>query len=98
MVRGLRERGLGTGPKWEGAQGEVPRADTITEAMECSQQAAEIVRCRYLHSTNGQNLLELGNAERTEKGSPVRGPAVLIWTPEIFQTLDNQTHSIHHLI
>jgi hypothetical protein len=42
---------------------EVPRADTITEAMEFSQnrtypaclrktKAAERVRCRYLHPTN----------------------------------------------
>jgi hypothetical protein len=27
-----------TGPKWDTAQGEVPRPDTITEAMECSKQ------------------------------------------------------------
>jgi hypothetical protein len=38
MERGLRERGLGTGPKWEGDQREVRRADTITEAMACSQK------------------------------------------------------------
>jgi hypothetical protein len=25
-----------TGPKWDPSQGEVPRPDTITEAMECS--------------------------------------------------------------
>jgi hypothetical protein len=27
-----------TGPQWDPAQGEVPRSDTITEAMECSQK------------------------------------------------------------
>jgi hypothetical protein len=27
-----------TGPNWDSAQGEVPRPDTITEAMECSQK------------------------------------------------------------
>jgi hypothetical protein len=26
-----------TGPKWDQAQGDAPRPDTITEAMECSQ-------------------------------------------------------------
>jgi hypothetical protein len=44
------------------------------------QQAAERVRCRYLHPTNGQKLLtlvvELGKAE--EKGDSVGEPAVLI--------------------
>jgi hypothetical protein len=28
-----------TGPKWDSAQGEVPRPDTITDAMVCSQTA-----------------------------------------------------------
>jgi hypothetical protein len=67
-----------TGPKWDPAQGEAPRPDTITKAMVCSQkgtyhdcpqkaqQAAERVRCRYLHPTNGQKLLtpvvELGKS------------------------------------
>jgi hypothetical protein len=59
-----------TGPKWDPAQREVPRSDTISEAMECSQkkgpcmtalqmtrQAAERVICRYLHPTNGQKQL-----------------------------------------
>jgi hypothetical protein len=27
-----------TGPKWDPAQREVPRSDTITEAMKCSQK------------------------------------------------------------
>jgi hypothetical protein len=70
-----------TDPKWVLAQWEVPRPDTITEAMGHSkirpimtalqkiQQAAEGVRCRYLHPTNGQKQLntvvELGKAERS---------------------------------
>ena len=29
---------LETGPKWDADQGEVPRPDTITEAMVCSQK------------------------------------------------------------
>jgi hypothetical protein len=63
------------------SQVEAPRPDTITEALKCSQkgrimtalqktqQAAERVRCRYLHPTNGQKLLnpvvELGKGERS---------------------------------
>ena len=69
-----------TGPKWDSAQGEILRPDTITEVMECSQkgtkidhqktqQAAEINRCRYLYPTSGQKQLtpvvELGKAERS---------------------------------
>jgi hypothetical protein len=54
---------------WDPAQGEAPRHDTITEAMEHSQkrtyhdcplndqQAAGRVRCRYLYTTNRQKLL-----------------------------------------
>ena len=73
-----------TGPKWNPAQGEFPRPDTITEAMECSQkgpimitlwktqQAAKRVRCRYLHPTNGQKLVvpvvELGKSWKTLRG------------------------------
>jgi hypothetical protein len=70
------------GPKWNQAQGTAPRPNTITEAMECLQkgtyhdcplkdpeQAAERVRCRYLHPTNEQKQLtpavELGKAERS---------------------------------
>jgi hypothetical protein len=62
--------GPAIGPKWDPAQGEVPRPDTITEAIEHSQkgiyqdcppkdlgksQAAQRVRCIYLHPTNGQS-------------------------------------------
>jgi hypothetical protein len=69
------------GTMWDPTQGECPRTATITEAMECSQkgiyhdcprkthQAAERVRFRYLHSTNGQKQLtpvvELGKAKRS---------------------------------
>jgi hypothetical protein len=47
------------------------------------QQAAEKVRCRYLHSTNGQKQLtpvvELkGKVKEAEKGDPVGRPAVSI--------------------
>jgi hypothetical protein len=33
MEKSLRKEGPATGPKWDPAQGEVPRPDTITEAM-----------------------------------------------------------------
>ena len=59
-----------TGLKQDPAQGEAPRPDTITEAMESpqksgpnmttlkkTQQEAERVRCRYSHPTNGQTLV-----------------------------------------
>jgi hypothetical protein len=36
--RNLRDRSPATGPKWNSAQGEVPRPDTVTEAMERSQK------------------------------------------------------------
>ena len=59
-----KKEGSATGPKWNSAQGEVARPDTVTEAMGHSkkdlaclplhkiQQAAERVRCRYLHPTS----------------------------------------------
>jgi hypothetical protein len=81
MERSLIKEGSATGPKWNPAQGEVPRSDTNTEAMESSQkgptmtalrktqQAAERVRCRYLHPTCEQKhltpVVELGKAERS---------------------------------
>ena len=37
MERILRKKGPATGPKRDPAKGEVLRPDTITEAMECSQ-------------------------------------------------------------
>ena len=56
----LRKRRSRTGPKWDPAQGEVPRPDTILRtwsthkkgpsmtALRKTQQAAERVRCRCL--------------------------------------------------
>jgi hypothetical protein len=38
MERSLRKEGPATGPKWVPAQGEVPRPNTITEAIEDSQK------------------------------------------------------------
>jgi hypothetical protein len=38
MERSLRKRRPSTGPKWDPTQREVPRPDTITEAMEHSQK------------------------------------------------------------
>ena len=43
-----------------------------------TQQAAERVRCRYLHPTNGWVKLEERLKESEEKGNPVGGPAVSI--------------------
>jgi hypothetical protein len=34
----VKKEGPETAPKWDPAQGEVPRPDTITEAMESSQK------------------------------------------------------------
>ena len=57
------------GSRWGPAWGKAPRPYTTTEAMKCSQKGAYYdctrmtqkatvrVRCRYLHSTNGQKLL-----------------------------------------
>jgi hypothetical protein len=52
-------------------------------ALQKTQQAAEIVRCRYLHPTNGQKqltlLLNWGKLkEAEEEGYPVGEPAVSI--------------------
>ena len=52
-------------------------------ALQKTQQAAERVRCRYLHPTDGQKqlilLLSLGRLkEAEEKDHPVGGPAVSI--------------------
>jgi hypothetical protein len=38
MDRSLKKEGPSTDPKWVPAQGEVPRPDTITEAMDLSQK------------------------------------------------------------
>ena len=70
MERSLRKRSSIDMPQVGSAQGDVPRPVTTTEPMEClqktrpsmtalqkTQQAAERVRCRYMHPTNGQKLL-----------------------------------------
>jgi hypothetical protein len=68
----------------------------IMTALWKTQQAAERVRYRYLHPTNGQKQLtpvvELKLREKVTQQSQ------LIWTPEISQTLDHQPGSIHQLI
>ena len=38
MEKSLRKGGPVTGPKWDPAQGEGPRPDTIIEAMEHSEK------------------------------------------------------------
>jgi hypothetical protein len=67
----------------------------IMTALLKTQQAAERVRCRYFYPTNGEKqltpVIELGKAEENQQSQ-------LIWTPEISQTLDQQTDSIHQLI
>jgi hypothetical protein len=63
------------------------------------------IRRSYLHPNNGQKqltpVLELGKDERSWGGGrPCRRTSSLniIWTPDIFQTLDHQTDSIYQLI
>jgi hypothetical protein len=72
------KEGPARGPKWDPAQGEASRPDTVTKlcsthkegqtmtALQKTQKAAERVRCKYLHPTNGQKLLtpvvELGKS------------------------------------
>jgi hypothetical protein len=57
--------------------------------LQKNQQAAERVRGRYLHPTNGQKQLtpvvELGKSWKEDQQSQ------LTLTPEISQTLDHQT-------
>jgi hypothetical protein len=66
-------------------------------ALQKTQQAAERLRGRNLHQTNGQKQLtpvvEVGKTKRSwEKANPVGGPAVSInLDAEISQTLYNQT-------
>jgi hypothetical protein len=53
--------------------------------LQKTQKAAESVRCRFLHSTNGQkqltHVVELGKGWKKlkEKDDPVRGPAFSIY-------------------
>ena len=70
MERSLREKKVQRQAQSR-IKGEVPRPDTITEAIESSkkgpimtalwkiQQTAEGIRYRYLHPTNGQNHLTM---------------------------------------
>jgi hypothetical protein len=69
------------------------------------QLAAERFRCRYLHSTNGQKLLnpvvELGKSWkklRRRANLSEDQQSQLIRNPESSQTLDHQPGSIHQLI
>jgi hypothetical protein len=78
-----------TGPNLDPAQGEALRPDTITDAMVClktgaimtAQQAAERVRCRYLHpiwtEAGGPCGWIRGKLEEAEEeGDPIGTPAV----------------------
>ena len=104
-----------TGPNWDLAEGEAPRLDTITDlwrahktglimtALQKTQQAAERVRCRYLHLTNGQKLLT-PVVELEESWKKLRLPykedqqSQFTWTHMINQTLDHQPGNIHQLL
>jgi hypothetical protein len=73
--------------------------------LQMIQLAAERFRCRYLHSTNGQKLLnpvvELGKSWkklRRRANLSEDQQSQLIRNPESSQTLDHQPGSIHQLI
>ena len=77
----------------------------IMTALRKTQQAAERIRCIYLHTTSWTEAVDPGGwirerlEEAEEEGSPVEGSAVSInLTPKISQTLNHQTGSIHKLI
>ena len=66
MERSLRKRIPATGPKWATAQGKVPRPDTITEAMECSQKGPSMTALnKQLNQKQMTPVVELGKAERS---------------------------------
>ena len=87
--------------------GVLTKRDLAWLPLRKTQQAAEKVRCRYLHATNGQKQLtpvvDLRKAERSwGRGRPCQDQhSQLISIPKLSQTLDHQTGSIcywHQLI
>ena len=72
-------------------------------ALQKTQQAAERIRCRYLHPTNGQKLLtlvaELGKSwKKLRRRATLGGPAVSTnMDPVISETLGHQPGSVHQL-
>ena len=77
----------------------------IMTALLKTQQAAERVRCRYLHPTSGQKLLtlvvKLGKISKKLRRMATLyedQQSQLTKTHEISQTLDHGPGSIQHLI
>ena len=72
--------------------------------LQKTQQAAEKVRCRYLHPTNQKCLTPVVDLGKCWKKLRRRvtleedQESQLIWTSEISETVDHQTGSIHQLI
>ena len=71
-------------------------------SMATFQQAAERVRCRYLHPTIRQKLVtpvvklgEIWNKQKRRVTLYVDQQPHLTWTPKIDQTLSHQPGSIH---
>jgi hypothetical protein len=76
----------------------------IMTALWNTQQAAERVRCRYLHLTYGQKFLipvvELGESWKKLRRKATLyedQQSLLTWTTKISQTLDHQSGSINQL-
>ena len=70
--------------------------------MATFQQAAERVRCRYLHPTIRQKLVtpvvklgEIWNKQKRRVTLYVDQQPHLTWSPKIDQTLSHQPGSIH---